>query len=274
MPASCAIAAVPISYEEYLELDRRAMGVVFDVHNSFGRLHEEETYQAAAARAWRGAGLDAVREVPITVWHERVDEGMTRRFKKVYYADAILEGRILYEFKTVGALMPQHRQQVYNYLFLSGIKYGRLLNMRTPSVVHERITAVVGEEERHELAFATDGWVDLDGDGVWLRELIVELIEDWGGFLDVQLFYEAAAYFRGGSEGIAHCVEIEDDGVVLGAKEVHLLTPDTAIHFSALKESTTGYEGHLRRFLGHTPLRAMHWTSFARHDIQMKTLLK
>ena len=85
------------SEEEFHTLAHRIMGVVFDVHNDFGRLMEEETYQQAIRRRCELAGIvPARREVEIKVRY--------KDFQKSYFMDLLFARGLLVESKTVEAL--------------------------------------------------------------------------------------------------------------------------------------------------------------------------
>jgi len=242
------------------------MRIAFDIHNELGRLHDEKIYQIEMAERCRDAGFRVRKEAPLSVSHEG--------FSKTYLADLVVDDSIVYELKTADALSSQHRQQTLNYLFLAGFQYGKLVNMRPPSVQSEYVSTTLTPAERYRFEIINDGWMDLDADSVWLREQITSLLRDWGAFLDVNLFSEAISYFRGGDELFVRPVEIKSNGRVLGTQKVPLLTPEIAISLSAVRDSEASYEQHLRRFLDHTSLDAVHWTNFNRHRILMKTLTK
>jgi len=266
MAVPLEIEPVPTSKDEYHRLDYRVMALVFDLHNDLGRLWGEKLYQSELAARCQDRGMRAGKEVPPVIAH--------KGFEKTYFIDLVVEDRILYELKTADVISPLHRQQTPNYLLLSGFRYGKLVNMRPPSVQAEYVTTTLTPEERHRFEVFDDDWADLGERSMWLRELVIELLSDWGAFLDMNLYREAIAFFQGGDECVATPVAVTDNGRVLGTQTVHLLTPETAIHLSAIKQSQRSYEKHLERFLSHTPLRAVHWVNFDRHKICMKTVLK
>jgi len=111
-----------------------------------------------------------------------------------------------------------------------------------------------------------DGWDDLDQDSVWLREFMISLISDWGMFLDISLYSEVVAFFRGGEE-----VEIINQGTVLGTQKINLLNPDISVHLSTVK-SIRSYKDHLQRFLENTTLKAMQWINLKGHQLTIKTI--
>jgi GxxExxY protein len=55
-----------------------------------------------------------------------------------FYADLLIEGRILVENKALQALAPVHEAQLVNYLTAIGIEIGLLLNFGGPSLQFKR----------------------------------------------------------------------------------------------------------------------------------------
>ena len=64
MPIEVATKIQMLEQEEFHALDKNLMGVVFDVHNQFGRFLDEALYKVEIAARWLAAGFDSVeREV-------------------------------------------------------------------------------------------------------------------------------------------------------------------------------------------------------------------
>ena len=266
MPIHCAIEPGTISKDEYHRIDYDVMGIVFDIHNELGRLCDEKIYQNELAGRCAERNLRTSTEVPLKVSHDG--------FEKTYLIDLIIENRVLYELKAVDTISSQHRQQTLHYMFLSGFQYGKLVNMRPPSVQMEYVTTTLTHEERYQFDMTDDAWKDIDKRSLWLRELVFDLLRDWGAFLDVRLFSEAISFFQNNGDHFETPVEITNDSRMLGEQKVHLLTPETAIHLSTVNDSAESYEKHLWRFLSHTSLRAIQWINFNRHRVLMKTIMK
>lgn len=71
------------SQDEFHPLAHRVMGIIFSVHNDFGRLMEEGVYQRTIRRRCEAAGIiPSRREVQITVAHDD--------FRKPYFMDLLL----------------------------------------------------------------------------------------------------------------------------------------------------------------------------------------
>ena len=280
MPIHFPIRMLEMSRDDYHRLDYEVMGIIFDIHNRLGRLYDEKIYQQAIERGCRNRGIATRSEVPITASYQGNVHGLPGEFTKSYFVDLVAGDGVFYEIKTAESPAPPHRQQLLNYRLLADFRYGKLVNMRTSSVQAEYITASLTKQERFRFNLIQGCWINVNEESAWLRELITALLNEWGAFLDVQLLYDAIAHFRGSPEGLEKPVPVCLGEHVHGTQKIHLLTEDAAIRISAIKStkqtdrSIAAYEMHLHRFLIHTPLRAIQWINFNRHEILMKTILK
>src|SRR5262245_33011072 len=123
MPIEVATTIKPLDQEGFHALDRRIMRVVFDVHNEFGRLLDEDLYKCEITNRCAAIGLlPAEREVRIRVSYET--------FVKDYFMDLLFCGGFMLEAKVAERLVSAHRGQSLNYLLLAGLRHGRLVNFR------------------------------------------------------------------------------------------------------------------------------------------------
>jgi hypothetical protein len=106
---------------------------------------------------------------------------------------------------------------------LLGLQHGKLINFRPVSVEKRFVSTTLFPEDRYDLVFDDKQWHDLDQESIWLKELIVELLTDWGAYLETNLFYEAIYHFRGGEDQIVKDIDIVFNGMVLGKQKIHLL---------------------------------------------------
>jgi len=130
------------------------MRIVFDVHNEFGRLLDEELYKQEVAERCAIAGLQAEREVRIRVVHEG--------FAKDYSMDLLVSRGYMLEAKAAERLMAAHRAQSLNYLLLAGLNHGKLVNFRTDRVEHEFVSTTLTLHDRRQIELITDDWVEID----------------------------------------------------------------------------------------------------------------
>jgi len=241
------------------------MGIVFGIHNELGPLCDERIYQDELAYRCEVRGIGAaLREVPIVVSHEG--------FSKTHFIDLLVARSVIYELKTVKSLTGQHRKQVLNYLLLTGLQCGKLVNLRAASVEWSFVSTRLTPERRHDYAVEDQEWKDRDEDSLWLRLTMLGLLTDWGAFLAVELFYDAIEHFRGGEDKVVQRIDIVSDSRVVGAQRAHLLNPETAFKITAITRAPLAYEHHLRKFLSHTHLKAIQWVNFNHHSITFRTI--
>lgn len=58
----------------------------------------------------------------------KIDVYYAEKMVGVYYADLLIEGKVIVELKACSILMPEHEAQLLNYLKATNIEVGLLLN--------------------------------------------------------------------------------------------------------------------------------------------------
>lgn len=266
MPIKISKKVTAISYDKYHLLDYEVMSIVFSIHKKLGRFWNEKIYQNELAYRCKKAGFDDVStEVGIHVSY--------KTFLKVYYID-LLVNNIIYELKTVQTLSSEHERQTINYLMLTGLKHAKLINFRPPSVQSRFVSTNIAPTKRYDFTIIDDQWLDLNEDSVWLKDILKSLVDEWGIFLEINIFYDAITHFRGGKEKVLKKIEVKDGLRVLGEQKVHLLSPDITFKITALTKDDDYYETQLYHFMHHTLLKAIHWINFNHDKVIFKTLLK
>lgn len=241
------------------------MGVVFDVHNEFGRLLDEELYKSEIAARCLAIDIQpAEREVRIRVSHDT--------FIKDYFMDLLFCHGFMLEAKTAECLMTAHRSQAINYLLLAGLEHGRLVNFRTGRVQHEFVSTTLTLDERRRFEVREGQWVELDAGSRLLKVRILELLEDWGAFLDVNLYREALIHFLGGSVAVCKAVDVFSGQRKLGTQTLNLLGENTVFALTSKPQDVGAMRNHLERLLHHTHLKAVQWINLNRHLVEFATL--
>ena len=115
------------------ELTGKILGVAFRVHTVLGAGLLESVYEAALAHELRKAGLLVATQVEMPVVYDGI------RLDLAFRADMIVESRVILELKSVESLTPIHSKQLLNYLRLSGLKTGLLINFNTISLKDQLI---------------------------------------------------------------------------------------------------------------------------------------
>jgi GxxExxY protein len=251
----------------FTKLDYQVMRHAFDAQNELGRLCDEGIYQNDLAARLEDAHLGRIRkEVQVRATHAD--------FAKTYYLDLVVDDTAIYELKTTTRLVGEHDAQALNYLFLLGANHGKLINFRPPHVESKFINTGITREARKRLDFDTSRWRDLDKASKALRGIVSDLLEDWGGFLEIPLYLEAIVHFMGGETKVLQNVPLSRKGVRLGNQRLQMASPDVAFRLTSMTGAVEHYEKQLRSLLSHTPLRALQWINLAHHRMEFVTLVK
>lgn len=266
MPVSTPVTLRPLGRKEFAQLDYAVMRHAFDCQNQLGRLCAENIYQNDLAARLEAVGIQAQREVRVTVTH--------REFTKSYWLDLVVADAAIYECKVHAMLVGEHEAQLLNYLFLCGANHGKLVNFRPAQVESKFINSALTPEQRREFHVETDRWQEREPSDVMFREAMLGLLRDWGGWLDLALYTEAICYFFGGADGTEGAVMLAREGVNLGRQRFHLLNPETAFKLSALTEGAEEYGKNLQSLLHLSPLRGIQWVNLARNRVQFTSLIK
>ena len=106
---------------KHSELTKQIIGIFYDVYNILGYGFLEKVYENALAMRLRQAGYDVQQQVPINVYFDGVIVGE-------YYADLVVDNKIIIELKAVKTLSEAHKAQLLNYLLATKYEVGLLLN--------------------------------------------------------------------------------------------------------------------------------------------------
>jgi len=93
----------------------------YKVYNTLGFGFLEKVYENALLIELRNQGLFVEKQRRIKVFYEEQEVGD-------YYADLIVEGKIIIELKASESLCEEHELQLINYLKATEIEIGLLLN--------------------------------------------------------------------------------------------------------------------------------------------------
>jgi GxxExxY protein len=113
------------------ELTGKILSTCFEVSNELGAGFLESVYQNALTQALRFRGFQVEREYPISVFFRGVNVGE-------FFADILVEKKVLLELKAVSRLTDAHKAQVINYLKASKIDVGFLINFGVSKLEYRR----------------------------------------------------------------------------------------------------------------------------------------
>ena len=112
-------------------LTEKIIGCAMQVHRVLGPGFLESIYEKALAHELSKIGLNVVCQHPIQVTYDGIVVGD-------FFADMVIENRIIVENKAVSALVKAHEVQLVHYLTATGIEIGLLINFGAASLEFKR----------------------------------------------------------------------------------------------------------------------------------------
>ena len=100
-------------------------GALFEVHKNLGIGFIEDVYQMALEMELASCGVPFEVQKEFVLSYKGVD------LPKTFRADIVCYGKIILELKAVKTLLPEHEAQLINYLRVSGLKMGMLVNFHS-----------------------------------------------------------------------------------------------------------------------------------------------
>ena len=116
------------------ELSGKILQACFEVSKELGYGFLESVYEKALIIALRQKGLNVISQAPLTVKFRNVVIGE-------FYADLLVENKILMELKAVNNLANEHFAQILNYLKATGIEVGLIINFGNPKLEYRRFNS-------------------------------------------------------------------------------------------------------------------------------------
>lgn len=108
------------------ELSDKIIGIAIEIHKSLGNGYLEKIYENALMLDCKHYEIPAAQQIPLPVKYKGIILGE-------FFADIVVDHKIILELKAVSNLIPAHEAQLLHYLKSSGIKVGYLLNFGTES---------------------------------------------------------------------------------------------------------------------------------------------
>lgn len=114
------------------EITHQIIGAAFEVWKVLGYGFLEKVYENALVVELRRPGLTVEPQMPIDVYYKGVLVGQ-------YFADLLVEGKVIVEIKAEKAYNSKQEAQLLNYLKATGIPVGLLLNFGERRCEHKRL---------------------------------------------------------------------------------------------------------------------------------------
>ena len=119
-------------YQDVNEITRKIIGYAYEVSNTLGIGFVEKVYENALTHLIRKSGLLVAQQHPIKVSFDGIIVGD-------FYADLLVENRVLVELKAVSRLLDPHTAQSLNYLRASEMEICLLINFGKSKIEIKRM---------------------------------------------------------------------------------------------------------------------------------------
>ncbi len=114
------------------ELSYKIIELALEVHNELGCGFLEKVYENAMMVLLDREKIPARQQTPADVYFQGKVIGQ-------YFADILVDSKVILELKTVDAITNVHIAQILNYLRATGIKLGLVLNFAKPKFEYKRL---------------------------------------------------------------------------------------------------------------------------------------
>ena len=106
---------------KHAALTEQVIQAAFTVHNALGSGFLEKVYENAMVIELTRIGLKVEQQKPLHVTYHGKCVGE-------YFADLVVNDKIIVELKSVSHILPVHEVQLVNYLKATGLEIGLLIN--------------------------------------------------------------------------------------------------------------------------------------------------
>ena len=106
---------------KFKQLTERIIGVFYEVYNRLGYGFLEKVYENSMLIEFQKENIPVVAQAPIKVFYGDKVVGE-------YFADLLVDGKVIVEIKAAKALIAEYEAQLLNYLKATDVEVGLLLN--------------------------------------------------------------------------------------------------------------------------------------------------
>lgn len=252
-----------LSEQAFHKLDYSVMALAFEAHNQLGRFYDEQIYRNKLKQKCLDNGFETECEVEIRLTHEN--------YSKSLFIDLLINGSV-YELKAIKSIQDPQRIQTLDYVFATNTRHGKIINFRPTSVEHEFVSTTLNHGTRTLFHIQDSLWNEYSENARKLRNLMVDILNDWGAFFDTHLYEEALIHLLGGDQEIIRSIEITNENQLLDHQKFTCLSGTEFFLITAAKGDTKRYKAHLTRLLSHTPFEHLYWINLNRSTVQFTTL--
>ncbi|MBL7930450.1 MAG: GxxExxY protein [Bacteroidia bacterium] len=117
----------------YKDLSYKVIGLCMEVHTILGRGLSEVVYKDALEYEFKKAEIFFSREKQYKVQYKDIV------LDHYYCADFVIDDYIVLEIKAISSIADNHVKQTLNYLAISGLRLGLLVNFGEDRLSHRRV---------------------------------------------------------------------------------------------------------------------------------------
>ena len=117
---------------KHQDITEKIIGSAYEVYNTLGHGFLEKVYENALALELKRQGLKVAQQNRIEVCYKNEVVGE-------YFADIIVDGKVIIELKAVARIDKLFEVQLVNYLKATGIEVGLLMNFGTKMEIKRRV---------------------------------------------------------------------------------------------------------------------------------------
>jgi len=116
----------------YKDLSYKIIELALEVHNELGCGFLEKVYENALMVLLNRENIPARQQAAADVYFQEKVVGQ-------YFADILVDNKMILELKTTETITNIHKAQVLNYLRATGLKLGLILNFAKPKFEYQRL---------------------------------------------------------------------------------------------------------------------------------------
>ena len=113
------------------EFFHKITGIAMMVHNKYHYGLLESAYEAAFKYLLEKNGYSVERQAVLPIYWDDV------QLDQSYRMDLVIDGNIIVELKTIAHIENQHRHQLWNYMNLTHLPFGMLINFSPKGLYSE-----------------------------------------------------------------------------------------------------------------------------------------
>ena len=130
-----------MDFKEYKAIVYKTIGAAMEVHHEMNWGLLEPLYNEALHLELQARGIphETLKNIPCFYKNQKLE--------KHYQMDLVVQDDVIVELKSVSKLIPAHRAQLFNYMRLTRMPIGILINFGQPRLQGERYGLIAATNE-------------------------------------------------------------------------------------------------------------------------------